>query len=135
MSVSIMLSDGRFSLNDRSLAILANRILKAERAAGKTINIIYCSDEYIKKLNRRFKGENGSTDVLAFDMCERSEPNFIGEVYINLQQARRQARENHVPYGQEIRRLTIHGILHLLGYRDGDREERSKMWSRQESYL
>jgi len=135
MSVSIILSDGRFSIDSKSLSAFAKRVLRGERAVGKSLNIIYCSDEHMRELNRRFKGLNMSTDVLSFDMSDSSEPAFIGEVYISLQRARRQARENHIPYQQEIRRLTAHGILHLLGYRDGHKAERISMWSRQESYL
>lgn len=135
MSVSILLSDGRFSIDGKSLSVFAGRILKAERALGKSVNIIYCSDEHIRKLNRQYKKADRPTDVLAFDMAERSESDFLGEVYVNLQQARRQAKENRVSYPQEIRRLTAHGILHLLGYRDDVRAGQKIMWSRQESYL
>jgi probable rRNA maturation factor len=89
----------------------------------------------MRELNRRFGGKDHITDVLAFDMTDGSEPGFVGEVYVNLQQARRQAEENSVPYIQEVRRLTVHGILHLLGYRDRVGRERNLMWSRQEEYL
>ena len=135
MSVSILLSDRRFSVDNRSLSVLLGRVLKGERAAGISLNVIYCSDNYMTELNRRFHDKSGPTDVLAFEIADRPRRGFIGEVYINLQQAKRQAGEYGVPYIQEVRRLTVHGVLHLLGYRDKNETDRQIMWSRQEGYL
>ena len=136
MTISIVLSDRRFSLDRKRFAALARRILKGEKASGKSLNIVYCSDKLMTELNNRFKKKNRPTDVLAFEMSEAEAPGlFIGEIYINLQQAKRQAIDFGVPYKQEVERLTIHGILHLLGYRDGNSRDRKMMWSRQEGYL
>ncbi len=135
MSVSVILADGRFSLDEKALAAVARRVLKSESAFGKSINIIYCSDRYIEGLNRRFKRKDQTTDVLAFDLSDAVEPDLMGEVYVNLQQAKRQARDRRIPYIEEVKRLTIHGVLHLLGYRDERRSDRLNMWARQEGYL
>ena len=115
------------------MTALVKDILKREAASDWLIDIIYCRDSDIIPLNRRFKGHFRSTDVLAFDLREPGA--LSGEVYVNLQMARRQARENCVSYIEEVKRLTVHGVLHLLGYRDDAPKKRSLMWSRQESYL
>lgn len=130
-----MLSDRRFSLDNRGLNALIKKVLKGEKASEKSLNIVYCSDTLMTDLNNRFKKKDRTTDVLAFEMLERSEPDFIGEVYINLARAKRQASELGIPYKQEVKRLTVHGVLHLLGYRDGNSRDRDRMWSRQEGYL
>ncbi len=135
MSISVMLADRRFSLDEKALAAAARRVLKSESAFGKSINIIYCSDRYIRALNKRFKRKNQTTDVLAFDLSDSVEPDFIGEVYVNLQQAKRQAKDRRIPYKEEVKRLTIHGVLHLLGYRDRRKSNRLNMWAHQEGYL
>jgi rRNA maturation RNase YbeY len=135
MSISVMLADGRFSLDEKALAAAAARVLKSESASGKSINIIYCSDRYIEGLNKRFKRKKQSTDVLAFGLSDSIEPDFIGEVYVNLQQAKKQAKDRGLPYKEEVKRLTIHGVLHLLGYRDRRKADRLNMWARQEGYL
>jgi probable rRNA maturation factor len=72
---------------------------------------------------------------MAFNLSDNEMPDYLGEVYVNLQMARRQARENNVSYFEEVKRLTIHGVLHLLGYRDETKINRRKMWNQQESYL
>ena len=135
MSVKIILSDRRFSFNEKRLAALTRRVLKGELASGKSINIVYCSDSRISELNRRFRGRNRITDVLAFELMDTEEPDFLGEIYINLRQARRQAKEHKASYEKEVKRLTVHGVLHLLGYRDDNKKDRLKMRARQEGYL
>ncbi len=135
MSISVMLADRRFSLDEKALAAVARKVLKSESAFGKSINIIYCSDRYIEALDKRFKRRKQTTDVLAFDLSDSVEPDFMGEVYVNLQQAKRQAKDRRIPYKEEVKRLTIHGVLHLLGYRDSRKSDRLKMWARQEGYL
>lgn len=135
MSVSVMLADRRFSLDEKALATVAARVLKSESISGGSLNIIYCSDRYIEGLNKRFMKKNQITDVLAFDLSDSIEPDLIGEVYVNLQQARRQAEDRRIAYKEEVKRLTIHGVLHLLGYRDRRKADRLNMWERQEGYL
>jgi probable rRNA maturation factor len=136
MKVTIILGDGRFSLDRRMLSSLAGRVLEGEAAADGLINIVYCSDRHMQSINRRFGNNDKVTDVLAFDLSDGEKTSdFMGEVYVNLQQARRQAGGLNIPYMEEVKRLTVHGILHLLGYRDRRPVDRRKMWARQEGYL
>lgn len=79
------------------------------------------------RLHRTFLGIRGSTDVLAFDLTERQNGPLEGDVYICLDQARRQARAYRVPLYQEVGRLAAHGVLHLAGYRDRSEKERLQM--------
>lgn len=132
MTVAITLVDKRFKVNEKGIISLIKRALRDEASDDQTIDIIYCRDCDITPLNRRFKGKNRTTDVLAFDIRDDK---YLGEVYVNLEIAKRQAFENKVPYIEEVNRLTIHGVLHLLGYRDNTPAKKAKMWSRQESYL
>jgi probable rRNA maturation factor len=112
---------------------LVKHILAKEASKAWNLDIIYCRHRDIIPLNLRFKGKARSTDVLAFDLSEPGQRK--GEVYVNLEMAKRQAAENHVSYNEEVKRLTVHGVLHLLGYRDDNPGRRSRMWERQESYL
>jgi probable rRNA maturation factor len=112
---------------------LVEKILSREKGTGWSLDIIYCRDRDILPLNLRFKGKARSTDVLAFDLREPGQR--VGEVYVNLEMAKRQAVENNVSYIEEVKRLTVHGVLHLLGYDDNTSKKRSRMWGRQESYL
>ena len=135
MKISILLSDRRFKINKRALKALVGNVLTKEFSTRCKVDIIYCDDREITRLNREYKHKKRSTDVMAFNLSDNEMPDYLGEVYVNLQMARRQARENNVSYFEEVKRLTIHGVLHLLGYRDETKINRRKMWNQQESYL
>jgi rRNA maturation RNase YbeY len=135
MTINICLTDRRFSLDKKGIKLAAQTVLMKERARAKDVDLIFCRNKEITILNRRFKGRNGSTDVLAFDLSDKGFSNYLGEVYVNLQMARRQAGMFGVSYSEEVRRLTIHGVLHLLGFNDNTEGDRARMWARQESYI
>jgi probable rRNA maturation factor len=132
LTVAITLVDSRFKIDKKRIVSLISKVMRDEASGGRAVDIIYCRDRDITPLNLKFKGKNRSTDVLAFDLHDGK---YLGEVYVNLEIARRQAIENKVSYIEEVNRLTIHGVLHLLGYRDNTPANKTKMWARQESYL
>jgi probable rRNA maturation factor len=98
--------------------------------------VIFSNDSRMSWLNYRFKNKNRPTDVLAFNLAENYTNNYIeGEIYVNLQMARRQAVDYGVTYAEEVARLCLHGLLHLLGYNDIKAADKEKMWQVQEDYL
>ena len=135
MRIVIQTIDLRYAIDKKALSALIRKVLCGESAAGWGIDIIYCRDREMISLNREFKSKSISTDVLAFDLRDPLEPNYLGEIYVNLQMARLQAARFKVSYMEEVRRLTVHGVLHLLGYRDSTSESKARMWKRQEGYL
>lgn len=135
MKISIGFTDKRYRVNKSAIRLLVSRVLSEESAAGKSLSIVYCRDKEIAALNRDFLGKKGTTDVLAFDLGDDLDCDFLGEIYVNLQQTKRQAEDHNVPYLEEVKRVTVHGLLHLLGYSDSSRKGRQRMWSRQEGYL
>ncbi len=129
------MADKRFKIDYKEISGIARKVIASESAKSKFLDIIYCNDSLITKLNNMFLSKNNTTDVMAFNLDDNAKKDYLGEVYINLMQARRQSMVFEVDYFEEVKRLTIHGILHLLGYNDNDNKNRLKMWSRQESYL
>ena len=87
-------------------------------------------------LNRRYLAREGVTDVIAFQLAEKDTPP-LGDVYICDEAARRSAAEYDVPLRQELLRLVVHGVLHVLGYEhpEGDERAGSEMYRRQEAIL
>jgi probable rRNA maturation factor len=90
----------------------------------KEINVVLTDDEYIRKLNKDYRGIDSPTDVLSFSM---DEDKVWGDIYISLDTARKQAEELGWDLDREIRFLAIHGMLHLIGYNDEDEEGYKKM--------
>jgi probable rRNA maturation factor len=122
-----------------SLKSLICRILKEESRSGCDLTVVFTDSAHLRSLNRRFRGRDKVTDVISFAMLEGpqacwSRPN-LGDVYISLPRARRQAREYRVTAEEEIKRLAVHGVLHLLGYDHIQPGPARKMQHREEFYL
>lgn len=88
-------------------------------AAGKSLTIAFVSDKKMRVLNAAYRGKNKTTDVLSFpyepDQFDE-DADYLGDIVISLDQAERQAAENHLDFETEIKQLILHGILHLCGY-------------------
>ena len=84
---------------------------------------VFVDDEEILRVNRQYLQHDYYTDIITFDYCEGN--TISGDLFISLDTVRSNAAELGVPYGQELRRVIIHGILHLCGINDkgpGERE-------------
>lgn len=103
---------------------------------GRTseIGIVFVDERKIKDLHKKYLQRDYITDVISFRLDEE-EGRVEGEVYVCIDQAKRQAREYGVSFRQEVSRLVIHGILHLLGYDDSTREQRSVMKKKEDAYV
>ena len=84
-----------------------------KKLTNKMININFIDDRLMKKLNRKYRRKAKTTDVLSFSL---NEGGLLGEVYISIPQAKKQAKEYNCSLDRELVRLAEHGILHLLGY-------------------
>ena len=97
------------------------------------ISIIFCSDNYILDINRRYLGHDYLTDIITFDYCEGDR--LSGDLFISVDSV----RENSVEYGtefkDELNRVIVHGILHLIGYDDHTEEDVKVMRSKEDYYL
>lgn len=99
------------------------------------LDISLLSDPAMAELNRRFLGHEGTTDVIAFALYQPGEEP-VGDIYVGIEQAQRQAREHGVDLVEELARLAIHGTLHVLGHlHAGEAAEHSAMWLLQERIL
>ena len=111
------------------------RVLKKARVTTGELNIVLLHDKDMLKMNGDHLGHWYATDVLSFPIEEQRKGVIDGEVYINIGQARRQAKEYVVTYKNEIARLTVHGILHLLGYDDRTKQQKLQMTRLENTYL
>jgi probable rRNA maturation factor len=134
--------DERFaaSVSEERLAASAQRVLEAESTPACELSIAVTDDETVRALNREYAGEDAVTDVLSFSQREGEEfaapPEGVpplGEVVIAYPQAARQAAERGHGAEEEVARLLVHGVLHLLGYDHAEPEEASLMRAREEA--
>jgi len=127
-------SAGRPLRRDETIRI-ARRVLTGERRKRAVLRIIYIDDRSMIRLNSTYLRRRHATDVLSFPLGDGPGKGVEGEVYVNLDQARRQARRYRVTLKNEAARLVIHGVLHLLDYDDRLAREKREMSRLEDTYL
>ena len=103
---------------------------------GKTvsdINIIFTDDEFLLGINLKYLKHNYYTDILTFDYSEAE--NLSGDIYISIDRVKENALVFAVSFNDELKRVIIHGILHLCGYRDNSEAEKVVMTKMEDSAL
>lgn len=114
------------------------RVLLAEQSVG-TVNVIVVNDATMRRLNRRYRDRDKSTDVLSFPMGDPLPGSIpmavIGEIYCNYSHCQRWVKENGGTIADELLRLAVHGCLHLLGYDHHDPADHRKMLRAESRYL
>lgn len=117
-----------------------NFVIKKENLNNCLFNIILVDNNYIHKLNKEYRGVDKETDVISFaleDNIDEIKLDFriLGDIYISIVQARKQALEYGHSFLREFAFLTIHGLLHLLGYDHMTKEEEEIMFKKQDELL
>ncbi len=105
--------------------------------------VVLSDDDSLTDLNRRFRGDPHPTDVLSFADDTRGPysgsapgfPRYLGDIVISVDRAREQADAVGGSLEDELRVLTVHGVLHLLGYDHADEAEKERMWTQQNEIL
>jgi rRNA maturation RNase YbeY len=115
------------------LARVAEIVLRA-RGIGKSVSLILVADDTMRRLNRRFRRQDKTTDVLSFALDDDADP-LLGEIYISVPEARRNAAECGRALTAEILHLFCHGLLHLAGVHHPDAKARAEMMRLEERYL
>ena len=106
------------------------------------VSVTLSDNEYIKKLNRKYRNKDSATDVLSFPLFEKEElseatdGDALGDIVISLERAREQANEYGHSFEREVAFLTVHSMLHLLGYdHEISEEDEKEMFFKQEEIL
>lgn len=97
------------------------------------IAIVFCSDEYLLDINRRFLGHDYYTDIITFDYCEGK--TLSGDLLISVDSVRDNAAHFGTEFDEEIHRVIVHGLLHLIGYDDHTDRDIRQMRSKENRYL
>jgi len=99
----------------------------------KQVNYIFCTDQYLRQINKRFLRHNDYTDIITFDYAE--DEYIQSDVFISLERVRDNALTYNVSVTNELQRVLVHGLLHLVGYKDKSPEEKALMTQKEEYYL
>jgi probable rRNA maturation factor len=98
------------------------------------LNYIFCSDEHLLTINRQYLQHNTLTDIITFDNSEN--PNDIeGDIFISIERVEANAQQLGTNFDEELHRVLIHGVLHLMGYRDKTPKDKSLMRKKEDACL
>ena len=117
------------TLNNKWLKLVAESEI---RRVGQ-INIIFCSDNYILDVNQQFLQHDYFTDIITFDYCEGDV--LSGDLFISVDTVRDNAIEYGTEFEDELNRVIVHGVLHLIGYDDHCDEDITQMRKKEDYYL
>ena len=117
------------TLNNRWLRLVAESEI---RRIGQ-INIIFCSDNYILDVNQQYLQHDYFTDIITFDYGE--EDRLSGDLFISVDSVRENSIEYGTEFDDELNRVIVHGILHLIGYDDHCDEDIAVMRKKEDYYL
>lgn len=110
------------------------KVINSEKRKLGELNYIFCSDPFLAQLNTQYLKHNTYTDIITFDSNDGND--FIqGDIYISVDRVRENALKFKTDFPQELHRVIIHGILHLIGYSDKSRQAKNEMRKKEDAYL
>ncbi|WP_298144962.1 rRNA maturation RNase YbeY [Flavobacterium sp.] len=119
-------SETDFELTDEKL--VTDWILRVAHKHGKAISeisYVFCTDEYLLDMNQRFLNHDTLTDIITFDYTVGNE--IGGDVFISTERVAENAVDFGVEFIEELRRVIIHGVLHLCGFKDKSEDDEVQM--------
>lgn len=108
-------------------------VIASEGKRTGDISFIFCSDNYLLEVNRKYLNHDYFTDIITFDYVESDIVN--GDIFISTDRVMENAGAFKTTFENELNRILIHGVLHLLGYKDKTKNDKSEMTEKENFYL
>ena len=109
-------------------------VIRSHGFESKEINYIFCSDDYLLEINKQHLDHDYHTDIITFDNSEQ-ENSIESDIFISIDRVKENANEYHLGFENELSRIMIHGILHLLGFGDKTRSDQKVMREKEDTCL
>jgi len=110
-----------------------NSAIKEEKKRAGDLNFIFCRDDYLIKINKQYLEHDYYTDIITFDYVDSDV--ISGDIFISVDRVKENAGIYNVSFSDELNRVIIHGVLHLLGYQDKKIEHRKEMTEKEDYFL
>src|SRR5690606_3945623 len=125
--ISFFSEDIDFTLKDKAKvrSWIADTINSEGFKRDKELSFVFCSDDYLLEINKEYLNHDTYTDIVTFDSSEQKEV-IAGDIFISIERVRENASKFGVSDREELHRVIIHGVLHLCGYYDKKKQERSE---------
>lgn len=97
------------------------------------VNFVFCSDEYLHEMNVEYLQHDTLTDIITFDYCDGN--TVSGDLFISIDRVKDNASDLKIKLTDELHRVMIHGVLHLIGFKDKSQQDAATMRSQEEKSL
>lgn len=135
MPINLFTEEVELSLSHRTeVKNWLKEIAKEEGYSIGELNYIFCTDEYLLKINQDYLEHDTYTDIITFDLSEKAK-DISGEIYISLERVEENAKKFKISAENELHRVMVHGLLHLIGYQDKSPEEKAGMREKEDACL
>jgi probable rRNA maturation factor len=135
MAVSFSTADITFALPGRTtLKKFITSSFEKEAKKKLKVSYIFCSDDYLLRINQDFLRHDYYTDIITFPLSETDKV-VEAEIYISIERVRDNAEKLKLPFDQELHRVLFHGILHLIGYKDKTTAQKELMRRAEDKWL
>ena len=134
-SIHFFQEDTAFSLkNEDEIRIWIRKVIQAENRILENVNYIFCSDSYLHKMNQKYLKHDSYTDIITFDNTE-TDGIIEGDIFISIDRIKENCINYNKTFENELFRVIVHGILHLVGYKDKNKGEQLEMRKKEDKYL
>ncbi len=110
-------------------------VIALEKKKKGEINYIFCNDNYLAQINLEYLKHDTLTDIITFDYTQDHKGFISGDIFISIERVRENAKLLQLPFSEELHRVMIHGILHLIGYKDKTKALKSIMRQKEDISL
>ncbi len=110
------------------------KVAEKEGFSINNLNYIFCSDEYLHKVNLEYLDHDTYTDIITFDNSEE-ESTIEGDIFISIDRVRENSQTLNTVFEEEVKRVIVHGLLHLCGYDDHTPEDKAEMRKLESKYI
>lgn len=118
----------------RALKFFVFKLFTLEKKQIQRVDFVFCSDEFLLKLNQAHLQHDTLTDIITFDLSE-SKKNIVAEVYVSVERVMENAEIHKTTFASELQRVVFHGALHLCGYKDKTTKQLAEMRALEDKYL
>ncbi len=133
MNINFFNEDVSVKISQKNLKKWIRFTIEKEGFICGNLSFVFCSDEYLLKINKEYLSHDYYTDVVTFDYVE--DKKISGDIFISVDRVMENADEYKVSFKDELDRVIIHGVLHLLGFKDKSQSLKKKMTEKEDEYL
>lgn len=134
-SIHFFTEQTNFILKSKTkLRVWLKQVIHSYNRKINSLNYIFTSDENLLKINQQYLNHDTYTDIITFDQSIENQK-IEADIYISIERIKENSRRLNINFDEELHRVMLHGVLHLLGFKDKSNTEKEEMRKKENHYL